>query len=844
MTAIPLFTPIHYERPRSSTEGVLSTLSHYFYLGGTRATVVKGNEVRLETGKVSWHAIALKVASYILLFPLTLTLLAINLALRCHYSFTVITPSQPRREPSQEPDSVIPQRILATMSPPAPAIKTDEQIADAFQREPEQTPPSVAAVTALKRENVDQQVIAPPSLREVPFHPHNIQISDKSLPPIASLEEMRLRAHAIGQLVLHEHTQLRLMIPSKGSLREQTMQFVEELRSVVDVIETGWENLLHIEPKKIEESQGDLTIRYYNNGVIEEVQSAREDDWSGRRIHPNGVIETGRFEKFILHKGIRVENKMTVYRHPDTLLMSDDLDRGFIYTGTEEEKQLIVVHKKPSTREFGHDYVQVNEELFPTLAEILKKESDTHEKDLQEILSGPISFEGLINFVHKRNAILKKESDIREKDLREILSGPINCEEFVKFLFETNAIFSLDPNALQMLLKIIQEKGLAVNLHQQHTETKETLLVCYLGSAKVLKTLLTIDPTLIQRTEGMEVAFVRALLAKNKKGASKLFSTMEKQHIAPLPRELLFKKVAFSEGEVTLEELQTFSQEDQEIVYRLANIYSQLNIVKTMRTLGFGRTEELLMREGPSIFGGNMDALEMHEHLHGFLTHLRSQNLLLTQSEFDQLPPKKYKAKGEDIGCILGRDYIERKANELGLIHVKLPKKIIVIDGQTNLKLRSRAGLNIEASSDSFTVYAEKIKEVDRTINPEEVSELLRLFEATGFSDIHWENIIVAEDGVYIIDSAFTNFWVDSLYFENGHQYVKMAKIVHALPVEQQQPFIDELNAKIATYCEHEEELIIQQMIRAKEEQAALERTGCSYGPSFTFSIEELIEQV
>ncbi len=90
MTTISLFTPINYTRPRSYTELAISTLSHYFYLGGMQATVVKNDEVQLEDGKISWNTIALKVASYVLLFPLTLPLLAINLALRYQHHFTVI----------------------------------------------------------------------------------------------------------------------------------------------------------------------------------------------------------------------------------------------------------------------------------------------------------------------------------------------------------------------------------------------------------------------------------------------------------------------------------------------------------------------------------------------------------------------------------------------------------------------------------------------------------------------------------------------------------------------------------------------------------------------------------
>ena len=99
MTTISLFTPINYTRPKSCGEETLSKLSNYFYLGGTQATVIKGNEVKLENGKTSWKMIAFKVASYVILFPITLTLLAIDLVLRTQYHFIVISPG---KNPDQE----------------------------------------------------------------------------------------------------------------------------------------------------------------------------------------------------------------------------------------------------------------------------------------------------------------------------------------------------------------------------------------------------------------------------------------------------------------------------------------------------------------------------------------------------------------------------------------------------------------------------------------------------------------------------------------------------------------------------------------------------------------------
>lgn len=106
MEKISLFTPINYARPRSHIEEALSTLTNYFYLGGTRAIVVRGDEVRLKVGKVSWYTIALKVASYILLFPLTLILLTVTLSLRSQHNFTVIRSSPAITESNQK---IVPQ---------------------------------------------------------------------------------------------------------------------------------------------------------------------------------------------------------------------------------------------------------------------------------------------------------------------------------------------------------------------------------------------------------------------------------------------------------------------------------------------------------------------------------------------------------------------------------------------------------------------------------------------------------------------------------------------------------------------------------------------------------------
>ena len=71
---ISAFASIRYVRPASFSENVLSLLSHCFYLNNTRITVIDSDQVRLETQKSFWQITVLKVAAYVLLFPLTLFL--------------------------------------------------------------------------------------------------------------------------------------------------------------------------------------------------------------------------------------------------------------------------------------------------------------------------------------------------------------------------------------------------------------------------------------------------------------------------------------------------------------------------------------------------------------------------------------------------------------------------------------------------------------------------------------------------------------------------------------------------------------------------------------------------
>lgn len=822
MTKVSLFTSVHYIKPTSISEKTLSILSNYFYLGGQKVTVIEGNKVALESGNISWYTTALKVSSYIVLFPITFILFSINMALKQYYSFSVIssvditetssTSSSPATSPSSAPTiPTNPKKPAAKKGPTLPTI--EEEI---------ETDSDFGIKTAQAVNKLGQQSI--PALKEEnPFDSFEITVSGRDKVRFSSREEMKLKAQELTKIVNSEHIKREVKVPDYYLVTTQIEEFIKEIESNADIIKTRWSNIFYIIPKRAGESQkGQLIIRQYDNGVIEEVTQESDvkewafENWKGARIYPNGKIETGSFERFFLHAGTRKTKEDTTYRLPNKLVDCSDLDRGLIYDEIEGKKQLIFVQKKNAG--FTFEYTQVNEELIPTLAKILQVKAHA-------------------NIHHDYNL----------DSLTEVLSGAIDCNQFAKYLFDTNAIFSVNSYALKILLTIFKQKGIAINLREPHPVTKQTLLDYHSKSAMTLEFLLSMDPGLIERKDGVESPLVKALIAKNKKGASILVAAMKKQKVLLTSREKLFKKVAFSEGKVTLKALKGLSKEDQEIVYRLANTYTQLSLVKTMRTLGFNREGELLVHEGPSIFPSNMDALEMNDRLHEFLNNLRSQKLLLTESEYSKLGGH-YMKKGNDIGRILGRDYIEKKALELGLKHVKVPKKIMVVEDceKVNLQIDEYGSIAVSFDSESYefntkvTVYAEQIYKRSKPITSEEVKELLMLFEATGFSDINWNNIIVAEDGVYVIDTEFTNFWVHRFYFEQGRQYAEMAKIVHALDKEEQEPLVHMLNEKLKVYLEKEKELDEQYTIRAQEKMEALRKTGCIGGLSFSFDFKEL----
>lgn len=168
---------------------------------------------------------------------------------------------------------------------------------------------------------------------------------------------------------------------------------------------------------------------------------------------------------------------------------------------------------------------------------------------------------------------------------------------------------------------------------------------------------------------------------------------------------------------------------------------------------------------GPSIFRHSMSNEEIQQIGLEFFEDLRKSGRLVTKQEFvDQNHPEgAYWKKGNDLGRIQGANYIKRIADELGLKHIKVPKKIAVLnEGMASIQA-TVTPFNLELSSKQVTIFAENITPLKRGTTREEVTEFLKILEATGFGDFLGNNFMLGrnsqgEEGIYFIDTEYMNF--------------------------------------------------------------------------------------
>ncbi len=437
----------------------------------------------------------------------------------------------------------------------------------------------------------------------------------------------------------------------------------------------------------------------------------------------------------------KIEQGKIVYIEPKLLFGGSKISEGqelnFALVEIDKKEKLVAV----TGAQYGKEYTTYEGSALEALLKLAQNKEPRLMYQLGKNYGSPIGY----FLQHPNNSIVTEE-------------------EFFTFILEKDQtgaprIFTLNSASTLEALNIIKEKNIPINLNDK-TPEGETLFTLWAGKgdAKITGIMLELDPSVIRQTQGqIKSAFVEAALNRSKEEADILIDAMEKENIVLSLEEVWIKRAFKNDCNFSEEE---FAQLDQDLkikVFFVANAFANENMVKKLKPLGMDQVP--LFWPGPDIFAGNMDIVTARAVMENFLKDLKKEGLLLTEEEFSKLDKSKYISKIYQIGRIQGKNFIERLAKENGLKHIKVPKKIAVIkNGLENVSFNIARSLELVSKNDQLTIYAERIKPVDRKLSLEEAIEFMIILEKTGYSDFFGDNFIFAEDGIYFIDTEFKDF--------------------------------------------------------------------------------------
>lgn len=192
-------------------------------------------------------------------------------------------------------------------------------------------------------------------------------------------------------------------------------------------------------------------------------------------------------------------------------------------------------------------------------------------------------------------------------------------------------------------------------------------------------------------------------------------------------------------------------------LYQEANETHNVDLVRELNEKGMKPEAPVPLK--PSFISSYMDIATKHDLILGFFKELRQTGKLLTEMEFQELPPKKWIRKS-NLSRLLGCDHLIQLIKKRCFKHIKTPEKKVVIQGSDTLEIMgydTKDGL-YDLQSKQITIYADKIKSIERKLSIEEIDEFIQTVDEANFVDLNPENIVVAEDGLYFIDTEFKSF--------------------------------------------------------------------------------------
>jgi hypothetical protein len=349
----------------------------------------------------------------------------------------------------------------------------------------------------------------------------------------------------------------------------------------------------------------------------------------------------------------------------------------------------------------------------------------------------------------------------------QLLQNPLNTsvskEQFLEYVLGqekdgTPRICTLGEQTTAKMLELAEDKKIKIDFCAR-TPSGETLFTRWASRKfghKIVKTLLRLDPSIIHQVRTVTRSpYAKAILQKQIPTAKDLLEAMTAQGISLNQEETWLKRAQENNTSFSEQEYKSLSSELQEKIFFTANTYGCFELVAKLQP--WRSKEKPLFLNGKHVFSGNMDIKTVKERMESYLKELRKNKLLLTKKEFEG-KADDFISKGNQLGRIAGRDFVEKIAQENGLTRIKAPKKIIVInEGVTSLTFYLSPDLEM-TPKEGIEVYAQKINRIQRNLTLEEGIQMMIALEKTGFNDFAGDNFFLAEDGIYFIDTEFTNF--------------------------------------------------------------------------------------
>lgn len=456
----------------------------------------------------------------------------------------------------------------------------------------------------------------------------------------------------------------------------------------------------------------------------------------GKRIDSNGTLEQGLFLEGTLKRGTQVtKGGKTLFFDPD-LFVKPETDLFFNPQRT--------VTKKGSIN-FAHVFLKGKVQLIAVEC-TENKTYKTYEGCNEEAMVHL----ALNSHGNLKSLLSSPDLNIDEAKLIQLLQRPSEK------LGGSIPLFHLDSSDLEAALFIAKKQSVKLDLHTPDQKTGKTLLSKYAGmimAAPLIALILEIDPEAIRNPK--ESYFTRALTRGCDQTGFLLLKTLKNQQIPLTTEEEWLKKAYQNDLSFTDEEFLKLDIKLKKDLYRIANIFA--NDAFVLRLNGLGMEEKPLDLKGPAILSENMDVVRVKNAIKTFLMELRQKDALFTEDEFQEYNQKNYVDKGLNIGRILGRNFVEDRAKKLGLTTIKVPKKIAVIKNNSEMIL-IHLDEKMELLTSDLHVYSEQIHPVNRKMTPKENEELKRIISDTGYRDLHPNNFIIANDGIYFIDTEYSNF--------------------------------------------------------------------------------------